>query len=192
VIRPRLGLDCDGVLADFAGWCLGRHNDRHGTTLVHADWTTWWPKDCFGPHAATMNALIEEAIADPEGRCIVDCPPIEGAAACVQELAERFEVHVVTAIPARFLEARIGWLLRHGFPVDAVWADADKCPLIERLRLLAFCDDKATTANQVVERTGARSFLIDTHANRAEPTIRRVRRASLREATDLLLGRRPA
>lgn len=192
MIRPRLGLDCDGVLADFAGYCLDLHNVRHGTALRHDDWTTWWPSDCFGEHAETVNAVIEEAIADPFGRCITACRPIPGAVECVRELAERFEIHVVTAIPEPLLELRIGWLLTHGFPIDAVWSARDKCPLIEQLRILAFCDDKATTANQVVERTGARSFLIETHSNRADPTIKKVRRATLRQATDLLLGRRPA
>lgn len=190
--KPRVGLDVDGVLADFSGYCLRAVNDRLGASLTTADWTSWWPRDCFGQLGAAVEAVVDELIADESGACLVDCDPLPGAIECVAELAERFEVHAITSIPARLLDRRVEWLFRHGFRVWECHVAHDKPPLVASLGLLAFADDKHTTANAVSERTTARSFLIDTHANQGVPLLRKVRRASLRQATDLLLGRRPA
>ena len=186
--RPRVALDCDGVLSDFAGYVLPLINARLGTAYTLDDWTTWSPKECFGDRGHEVYRAMWASC--PDGSHVSAMAPIPGAVAAVNRLAERFDVHVVTAMREDWREARIAWLARHGFGVVGVHCaeGPKKIEVCRSLGAVAFADDKAATVNAMAGVPGLSVYLVDSHANRLDRLVPGVLRGSLAHVVDRVLA----
>ena len=127
--RPlRLGIDLDGVVADFsAGW-IERFNRDHGTSL-HVDDVTEWD----APMLLTGFADIDEfwgwfaTAGDAGGSIFADLTPYPGAIDALHRLASQgHHLVVVSTKPDFAVHETYGWLARHGFPSREIHLVDDK------------------------------------------------------------------
>jgi 5'(3')-deoxyribonucleotidase len=118
----RIGIDMDGVLADFtAGW-IARYNAEFGTALQASDVQRW--EGLHGlTHFADMDAFWTWARAD--GVTIFrDLPPIPGAIETIRDLARRHRIVIVSSKFDWAIPDSLAWLARHGVTareVHFVW-----------------------------------------------------------------------
>jgi 5'-nucleotidase len=109
--RVRIAIDMDEVMADALGEHLRRYNIRYGASLTAADLQGLHLED-YVPvaHREAAEAMIDASFF--AGLAVLpDCQTV------VQELAERYEVFIVSAamdVPCSF-DAKYRWLRRH-FP----------------------------------------------------------------------------
>ncbi|MHB1006322.1 MAG: hypothetical protein ACYC3S_11900 [Chloroflexota bacterium] len=184
--RERLGLDCDGVLANFASYMLVRLNKELGLNLRVPDWRPQPAEDDLGKaiEAAVWRMMdgtdLWSALA-----------PYPGTARRVAALRERYDIYVVTAIPGRFAPVRAEWLSRHGVAheglvtVDTLEA---KAGVARELGLCAFVEDVASTAEQLAA-AGVDSYLIHRPWNADYPLKAGVRRGRWDRVLNWLLSR---
>lgn len=106
MIKPRLLLDCDGVLADFlTPWLDALGMPKHVPTT--------WDLSCTGkPHREVQNAMrtVESYVEALQ--------PYPGVEEVIHDLREAYDVHCVTALMA---EGRRWWLEDWlGFPATHI------------------------------------------------------------------------
>jgi 5'(3')-deoxyribonucleotidase len=109
--RIRIAIDMDEVMADALSEHLRRYNILYGARLTAAD-LQGHHLDDFVPagHRAATEAMIDASFFETLA-VLPDCQAV------VQELAERYEVFIVSAamdVPCSF-DAKYQWLRRH-FP----------------------------------------------------------------------------
>ena len=118
----RIGIDMDGVLADFnAGW-IERYNADFGTSLQASDVRRW-----DGLHGLThfedMDGFWSWAKGDG---CTIfrDLPAFPGAIETVLALATNHRIVIVSSKFDWAIPDSLAWLARHGIPareVHFVW-----------------------------------------------------------------------
>ena len=127
----RLGIDLDGVVADFnTGW-MARYNAEHGTGLVPAmvtEWGSMVPLTRF----ATMDDFWSWARNDRGPGLFRDLPLLPGARPALDRLAAEHEIVVVTTKPDWAYAETFAWLADHRIPSTEVhittekwWVDCD-------------------------------------------------------------------
>lgn len=127
----RLGIDLDGVVADFnTGWTT-RYNEEHGTTLGPEHITAWGsmiPLTRF----ASMDEFWEWARNDAGPGLFRHLPALPGALEALHRLAERHDVVIVTTKPPWAYAETFSWLADHDVPATEVhiteekwWVDCD-------------------------------------------------------------------
>lgn len=144
--RLRLGIDLDGVCADFnAGWTR-RYNAAFGTDVVHTDVVAW--DGVVGlTHFEDMDEFWSWARADRPS-FFRDLPLVPGARETLRELARRHRIVIITAKPRWAVPDTLGWLAEHELPVDEVHFTFDKPSVPADVYL----DDAPTFLNELVER----------------------------------------
>jgi 5'(3')-deoxyribonucleotidase len=114
----RIGVDMDGVLADFnAGW-MARYNSDFGTRL-RPDMVVRWD----GLHELTRFASMEAfwAWARSDGRSVFrDLPVMPGALAAMRRLAREHRIVIVSSKFEWAIPDSLAWLAEHRFPVREV------------------------------------------------------------------------
>ena len=124
----RLGIDLDGVVADFsAGW-IARFNRDHGTSLTVEDVTEW-----DAPMLLTGFADIDEfwswfaTAGDTGGSIFADLDPYPGALEALHWLAGHgHELVVLSTKPDFAVHETYRWLAHHGFPSREIHLLDDK------------------------------------------------------------------
>lgn len=112
--RPVVLLDCDGVLADFAGGFLKLVNAHFGTAFTPSDVTTYDIAAALGwtrEKADEAYGLITASV-----RFAADLDVFPGAADGVRRLAELAEIYVVTPpwhTQPTWCHDRTNWLWRN-------------------------------------------------------------------------------
>ena len=119
-MKPRLLLDCDGILADFYGAAFDLVEDFTGVRHQLSDLDSWEIFASIGDRALaerTYNAMNEP------GFCLERVPPLPGAIDGLASVRERVDLFIVTA-PFRsgfWMHERVQWLALHfGVPADRV------------------------------------------------------------------------
>jgi hypothetical protein len=158
VSYPAVGLDVDGVVADFFGHCV------ETLGLDAARWTDWDVTRTFG---SEVDRAIGELCQDPA--TWVSVKPFADAGEAIATLVAKRSVPVfITALPKRFFLLRKWWLETHlgealgGFPVWLYVASSkDKAALAQELQLTHFVEDRPDTAAAMAE-AGLASILVPT------------------------------
>jgi 5'(3')-deoxyribonucleotidase len=114
----RVGIDMDGVLADFnTGW-MSRYNDDFGTELDASLVQEW-----DGLHQLTHFGSMAEfwAWAQGEGRSTFrDAPPLPGAIEAIKRIGARHRVAIVSSKFEWAIPDSLAWLADHGVPAREV------------------------------------------------------------------------
>ena len=120
----RLGIDMDGVVADFnAGW-IERYNRDYGAAL-HPDHVVGWDE----LHRLTGFDAMEDfwAWAQGDGRSVFrDLPPMPGALDALRTLAARHRIVIITARFDWAIGDTLAWLSEHGVLAREVHFQAAK------------------------------------------------------------------
>ncbi len=181
-----MGLDCDGVLADFSRYCLARINRELGTAYRARDWPRFLADESL---AKVVGALVWRLMDQAD--LWAGVPPYPGSARRVAALRERYDIYVVTAIPTQFRAVRAEWLVRHGIVCEdliAVASPDEKAAVAAELGLCAFVEDLAPTAEQLAAQ-GIESYLVRRPWNDHLPLGDGVRRGTWSQILPKLLRR---
>ncbi len=124
--RLRLGIDLDGVVADFnAGW-ISRYNAEFGATLLpeHVD---IWDAPTTLTHFTDMGEFWRWAATSGEGATIFRVlEPYRGAIDALDRLARRHRVVIITTKPSFAIHDTYEWLAEHRVPTREVHMVEDK------------------------------------------------------------------
>ena len=126
-MRLRLGIDLDGVVADFnAGW-ISRYNRDFGTGLTVAD-VVEWDAPVGLTHFVTMGEFWSWARTCADGRSIFHgLDPYDGAIEALVALSGvGHRIVVLTTKPRFAVDDTHEWLARHRVPNDEVHILEDK------------------------------------------------------------------
>ena len=124
--RLRLGIDLDGVVADFnAGW-ISRYNQEFGTELLpeHVD---VWDAPTTLTHFTNMGEFWRWARTSGDGASIFRIlQPYSGALDALGRLARRHCVVVLTTKPSFAVHDTFEWIAEHRVPTTEVHILDDK------------------------------------------------------------------
>jgi 5'(3')-deoxyribonucleotidase len=114
----RVGVDMDGVLADFnTGW-MRRYNEEFGTRLEASQVLRWDGLEEL-THFASMAEFWDWARG--AGRSTFrDAPALPGAIESVQRIARRHRLVIVSSKFAWAIPDSLAWLADHGVPAREV------------------------------------------------------------------------
>jgi 5'(3')-deoxyribonucleotidase len=125
--RPlRLGIDLDGVVADFnAGW-IPRYNESFGTSLTVED-VDRWNSPVRLTHFTSMSQFWKWSATVADGGSIFRVlEPYPGAIDALQRLARRHNVVIITTKPSFAVHDTFAWLADHRVPTTEVHIVDDK------------------------------------------------------------------
>ncbi|CAN5487299.1 MAG: hypothetical protein H0V12_00595 [Chloroflexi bacterium] len=116
--RLRLGIDLDGVVADFnMGW-MERYNRRFGAQLHHSQVVSW-----DGLHRLTHFSSMDEfwSWAQEGGRSIFrDLPAFTGAVETMIELARDHQIVIISSKFDWAIPDTLEWLAEHRIPAREI------------------------------------------------------------------------
>lgn len=177
--RPRLGLDVDGVCADFTGAYGKIAKELLGLDLDMSRQTEW-DFDCLGVTKEQDDSIWTHIKGT--WNFWQDLPPAPG----IDELGwgpKPYDAYFITSrVPTagedltwqtcRWLEHLTWTTYPQVIPVEHA---SDKPDIIRALKLQAYIDDKPSTCLQVAQLKGVRSYVRDQPYNRIElPGVIRV------------------
>ena len=118
----RLGIDLDGVVADFnVGW-MERYNREFGTQLHHSQVVMWDGLQGL-THFPTMEAFWDWARSGPAS-IFRDLPIFEGAREAMERLATAHRIVIVSSKFDWAIPDTLAWLADHRIPareIHFVW-----------------------------------------------------------------------
>lgn len=148
--NSRIGVDCDGVLADFNGAFIQRVIDVTGRDLFPVrpfDIPTWNYPEHFGYSAAEVSAVWEDIKDDANFWVdLNDYPQTRVVLAQLQDLSTyggSADVYFITARPG--IDAKVQteeWLLEMGFGEPTVLMSSAKGLCARALNLTHYIDDR--------------------------------------------------
>ncbi len=109
--RLRLGIDLDGVVADFnVGW-MERYNRQFGTNLHHTQVVRWDGLHRL-THFQTMDEFWDWASSGPP-TIFRELPPFPGAVEAIAELAREHRIVIVSSKFDWAIPDTLEWLAEH-------------------------------------------------------------------------------
>jgi 5'(3')-deoxyribonucleotidase len=122
----RLGIDLDGVVADFnAGW-IPLYNERFGASLEVED-VNGWNSPVKLTHFSSMSQFWRWSATAGNGSSIFRVlDPFPDAIETLGRLARRHQVVIVTTKPAFAIHDTYAWLAEHQVPTMEVHIVDDK------------------------------------------------------------------
>lgn len=115
----RLGVDLDGVVANFNGGWMARYNREFGAELT-PNLVTKWDGLAALTHFEHMGQFWKWARGGDGPSIFRDLPLVEGAAAALQELAQEHHIVIVTAKPRWAIHDTFAWLSDNRIPTREV------------------------------------------------------------------------
>jgi 5'(3')-deoxyribonucleotidase len=125
--KLRVGVDLDGVVADFTGGWIGLYNAEFGTDIRPAQVTTWdAPEELT--HFRAMTGFWRWARTAGEGgrSLFADLRPYPGAVAGLQSLLDLAHVVIITTKPTWAIPDTLDWLARLQLPLREIHITSDK------------------------------------------------------------------
>lgn len=120
----RLGIDADGVLADFDKSMVDGYNEQFGASLEYKEITHW---DAFESLTGWTHQQWWDWVVRDHPRVFLDAPPLPGAIDAVRKLQARgHEICIISAKPKWAATHLVEWLHNHGVPYDEVHVTSKK------------------------------------------------------------------
>jgi 5'(3')-deoxyribonucleotidase len=125
--KIRVGIDLDGVVADFTGGWIRLYNAQFGAQ-IRADQVTTWDAAEELTHFGSMTAFWRWArTAGSNGRSLFAAlEPYPGAVAGLRALLNVTHVAIITTKPAWAIPDTLDWLARLRLPLREVHIISDK------------------------------------------------------------------
>jgi 5'(3')-deoxyribonucleotidase len=132
----RIGVDLDGVVADFVSGWVRRYNTEFGTRLRVHD-AVGWDAAAELTHFSSMGEFWRWArCAGPDGRSLFrDLPRYPGAVDGLRELQRLGHVVVLTSKPQWAVADTLAWLGELNLPLREVHVTTDKAAVDCRVYL---------------------------------------------------------
>lgn len=171
-----LGLDLDGVCADFCAAFAAVGTPIAGRALSVVDPSAWELEARYGVTTDLVTAIFDEGTRT--GDLYTAAPPIPGRVEAVRRLhADGWEIHVVTARGCHghldsVVAATEWWLAEHSVPHQHLTVTSDK-HLVPGLALLAD-DTPANVDRQIAHHGPGTAVLVDADWNRDRTDLPRV------------------
>lgn len=148
-----IGIDVDGVLADFNPAYIDLIIDVHGEDLFPSRpfaIPTWDYPEFYGYSTEVMHEVWKE-IAQPELDFFRGLVAYPGAEKFIEELNNQDNVYYITTRPGVCAKVQTEqWLLEHGANNPTVLISKEKQHVCRGLKVDTFLDDKASTCAMVV------------------------------------------
>lgn len=121
----RLGIDLDGVVADFNGGWMRYYNTEFGTSLTPSLVTSW---DSIPQltHFADMGEFWAWSSNLDGASVFRHLTPFDGAIDAMRRLSDRHSIVIITAKPHFAHTDTHDWLADHAVPFDEVHITEDK------------------------------------------------------------------
>ena len=116
----RLGIDLDGVVANFTKGWMAFYNEQYGTELVESDSKNWGDLVNL-THFQDIDEFWDWS-SDLDGRSVFwHLEPFPGAVEALHELSEEgHEIVIVTTKPPFAIDDTHEWIDRHGIPTREI------------------------------------------------------------------------
>ena len=154
----RVGLDLDGVTANFHQRYIDEINDRHDSHLTLNDWKVW---DLTNVPWITPEEFNETIKYVNESGAFRHLEPIRGALRGIERL--RREGHSIHVITYRTFQARadtVPWLDYHGVDFETLSFSKEKGELCRSLSIDYMVDDVQGICEDVI-KNGSKAILFD-------------------------------
>lgn len=154
-----IGVDVDGVLADFMSALLKRVNKKHNVSLKTSDITYWdWCEDGINIYEEIVDASKDDDFME-------NMKPIKGSLEVMNELFEKYSIKIVTSrLPAAWMSTCV-WLKKYFKFHDIIFTHGkDKTKDLTKVDILI--DDRAFATQVFVEKGGEKAILFDQPHNR--------------------------
>jgi len=125
--RLRVGVDLDGVVADFTGGWTRLYNAQHSTSITPDQVTTWDAPELL-THFGSMTDFWRWArTAGDDGRSLFAAlKPYPGAVAGLGALLDEALVVIITTKPTWAIPDTLDWLARLRLPLREIHITSDK------------------------------------------------------------------
>lgn len=115
----RLGIDLDGVVADFnTGW-MRRYNEQFGADL-DPSMVTSWNAMLDLTRFESMQEFWRWAEGGPRPSIFRDLPAFPDAVPAMQRLARDHKIVIITTKPRWAVHDTFAWISEHGLPTQEV------------------------------------------------------------------------
>lgn len=123
----RVGIDLDGVVADFVTGWISRYNAEFGARLRAADAVEWRAAARMTHFGSTSRFWAWARAAGPDGHTLFrHLPAYPGAVEGLRALQRLAHVVIVTTKPRWAISDTLGWLGDLGLPLREVHITDDK------------------------------------------------------------------
>lgn len=184
-VKPIIGVDIDGVIADQVSGVLERANAAYNLSVSYDDVTNW--DVVLGPSSFVPE--IRKAMMSPE--YVLGMRVHDGADQMLAELRKDFAVHLLTVRPSEVAERTKEWLVKNSLPFDELIIAKEA--LKGEHGTQALVDDFPGNVAQFIDTTDGPAVLVDQPWNRQTPELdeafasgRVTRVARLRAVPDVL------
>ena len=121
----RLGIDLDGVVADFTGGWIRLYNDEFGTDLTR-DQVVRWHGVLDITHFTSKHEFWRWARRGEGPSLFATLDPYDGALARLHDLATEHEVVIITTKPSWAVHDTYAWIADHHLPTREIHVTAQK------------------------------------------------------------------
>jgi 5'(3')-deoxyribonucleotidase len=120
-----LGIDLDGVVADFTGGWIRLYNEEFGTELTREEVVRWHGVLDI-THFASKHEFWTWARRGDRPSLFATLDPYDGALARLQDLAAEHEVVIITTKPSWAVHDTYAWIAEHRLPTREIHVTAQK------------------------------------------------------------------
>jgi 5'(3')-deoxyribonucleotidase len=121
----RLGIDLDGVVADFTGGWVARYNQEYGTDIDPREVETWGAMIDL-THFDAMEEFWKWTSRGEDGSLFRHLDTYPGAIESLQRLARRHDIVILTTKPDWAIHDTFAWLSDQRLPTREVHITEDK------------------------------------------------------------------